>query len=225
MKTKIAVATVSGKAYYLLINELKKRKITFTSLIPGEGISSEVKVVITTENEQHLIHHRRVLTVKEPIDPAAVVNQAIRILQGCESCRKILIGVDPGSVIGLAVLADGKVIDTDNCLDTEEAAEKLKSVIEEVDNEHQATVLVRIGDGVPECRDILLRALDNALPPKVRLETVTEAGTTSQTGDAKHRRGLRDITSAIMIAGRAGTSLARRNVNESDGQDRKHIAG
>ncbi len=214
MKAKIAVATVSGKAYYLLINELKKRRVNFTSLIPGEIISSEVKVVITTEEEQHLIRHQRVLEVNEPIDPAAVVNRAIRILQGSESCRKILVGVDPGSVIGLAVLADGRVIDADNCLDPEEVARRLKSVFGEIDDEHQASILVRVGNGVPEYRDSLLRTLDNALPPKARLETVTEAGTTSRTADAKRRRGLRDITSAMIIAGRAGTSFSRKNVDE-----------
>ena len=37
MKTKIAVATVAGKAYFLLINELKERGIDFLSVVPGEA--------------------------------------------------------------------------------------------------------------------------------------------------------------------------------------------
>ena len=44
MKAKIAVATVSGKAYYLIVSELKKKNVPFLSLTPNERIPMEVKV-------------------------------------------------------------------------------------------------------------------------------------------------------------------------------------
>ena len=48
MKAKVAVATVSGKAYYLIVNELKKANVPFISLTPHEPIPLEIKAVSYT---------------------------------------------------------------------------------------------------------------------------------------------------------------------------------
>ena len=61
MRVKVAVVTVQGKAYFLIVDELKRRNIPFYSLIPGETIPIEVKVIITTEKEKPLINHDRIL--------------------------------------------------------------------------------------------------------------------------------------------------------------------
>ena len=61
MNFKVAVATVSGKAYFLLVNELKEKNIPFLSLVPGDPVPAEAKVVITTEQEKRLINHERIL--------------------------------------------------------------------------------------------------------------------------------------------------------------------
>ena len=58
--------------------------------------------------------------------------------------------------------------------------------------------------------------LDKALPPNVVLETVREAGTSRCPNEAKHRGGLRDIVSAIQIAGRNGQEFPRRKASESN---------
>jgi len=73
MKAKIAVATVSGKAYYKLVKELKERDIPFLSLTPRDHIPPSVKVVITTGKERRLITHPNVLVFNEETDPATVV--------------------------------------------------------------------------------------------------------------------------------------------------------
>lgn len=80
MKAKIALATVSGKAYYLIVNELKKVNVPFISLTPYEPIPMEVKVVITTEKEFPLINHEKVLVFKDGMDPQALVSQALQHL-------------------------------------------------------------------------------------------------------------------------------------------------
>ena len=54
MKEKVAVATVEGKAYFLIVNQLRERNIPFVSLVPGDSVPAEVKVVITTEKEKQL---------------------------------------------------------------------------------------------------------------------------------------------------------------------------
>ena len=214
MKATVAVATVQGKAYFLIVNALRERNMVFLSLIPGEPVPTEVKVVITTEKEKHLINHEKVLVYDSETEPENVVKEAVKILQGKESYEKIVIGIDPGEVFGLAVIADGKVSETENCFSTQEVLDKIKNIIKNVDASATA-VSVKIGNGVPAYKR-LLEALDSALPPAVILEAVSEAGTNRNINEKKHRRGLRDIVSAIRIAGRIGYVYPRRKTDESN---------
>jgi hypothetical protein len=216
MKAKIAVVTVSGKSYYLIVSELKRKNIPFLSLTPYEFIPIEIKAVITSKKERHLIKHERTLIYEEGTDPEALINETLKIVEGKESFERVIIGVDPGDVLGLAVLADGKVIETMNCFSVEETLTKIENVLKSLANIPVASISVKIGDGVPVCKESLLRALDNALPSGVVLESVREAGTNRSLNEAKHRRGLRDIVSAIQIAGRSGSRFQRRRTCESD---------
>jgi hypothetical protein len=216
MKAKMAVATVSGKAYYLLVSELKRKSIPFLSLTPYEPIPIEIKVVLTTEEEKHLIRHEKILVYQIGTKLEALINEASQIIQGKKSFEKLTIGVDPGEIFGLAVLADGKVIETENCFSIEETLGKIENILKNLEKAPVASVSVKIGDGVPACKEKLLRVLDKALPSNVALESVKEAGTDRCLSEAKHRRGLRDIVSAIRIAGRNGYRFQRRKTDESN---------
>jgi len=211
MKPEIALVTISGKAYYLVVKELKEKNTPFLSLVPGESIPTEIKVVITTKEERHFINHEKVLTYEEGVELTALINEALRIVQGKEHFEKIVIGLDPGKVFGLAVLADGKIIETTNCFSVEETIHKIESVLRNIGNAPTSCICVKIGDGVPDYKGKLLNALDKALPLNVVLETVSEAGTNRNLHETKHRRGLRDIVSATRIAGRNGQKFSRRN--------------
>ncbi len=214
MKAKIAVVTISGKAYYLVVSELKKKKVPFFSLTPNERIPIEVKVVITTEEERPLIKHEKVLTLKDGMEPEALINQVMQVAQGKECYKEIVVGIDPGEAFGLAVLADGKVVETGNCFSIEETLDKIKSILKNFKSDLTSSISVKIGDGVPECKDKLLQALDNTLPSNVSLVIVGEAGTNRHMSGTKHRRGLRDIVSAVKIAGRTGYTFTRRKSDE-----------
>jgi len=217
MKARIAVATVSGRAYYLIVNELKRKNLHFLSITPDEPVPIGIKVVITTEEEKRLINHERVLGFKPGVEPSALVTEAMQIVHGKEAFEKVIIGIDPGEVFGLAVLAGGRVVETDNCYSVKDTFNKIKKIIHDLENMPVASISVRIGNGVPDYEEELLRALDKSLPSKVILESVGEAGTDSCINEAKHRRGLRDIVSAIQIAGRNGQAFHRRRNDESHG--------
>lgn len=215
MKAKIAVATVSGKAYYLIVRELKKRNIPFLSLTPHERIPMEIKIVLTTEEERPLIRHGRVVALKSEMAPEALINQALQAAQGKESYGKITIGVDPGKIFGLAVLADGRVVETANSSSVEETSEKIKQILENFEGTSTASISVKIGNGVLEYQATLLEALDEELPSNIVLESVREEGTNLHTGETKHRRGLKDIFSAVKIARRNGHTFTRSKTDES----------
>jgi hypothetical protein len=215
MKAKVAVATVQGKAYFLIVNKLKERNIPFISLVPGETVPTEVKAVITTEKEKDRINHEKILVYDGETEPDTLANEVMKIIQGKEAYEKIIIGVDPGEVFGLAVVADGKVNETGNFFSIQEVLNKTKNIIKNVDFSSTA-VIIKIGNGVPAYKD-LLQTLDATLPPEVALEVVSEAGTSRTINENKHRRGLRDIASAIRIAGRAGHVYPRRKTGEPNG--------
>lgn len=214
MNTKVAVATVQGKAYFSIVNKLKEKDIPFLSLVPSETVPTNIKVVITTEEEKRLIKHEKVLVYDPDVKPETVFNEAIKILQGKKSYDKIVIGIDPGEVYGLAVITDGKISETENCFSASEILNNIKRLLRYVDPS-LTEVSVRIGNGVPAYKD-LLETLDVDLPPRVILEVVSEVGTNRSVNDEKHRRGLRDIASATRIAGRSGRIYPRRPTDESN---------
>lgn len=207
MKAEIALATVSGRAYYKLVNELKAKGLSFLSLMPWDSIPLDVKVVVTTEEESTSITHPTVLVFRNGGDPAKVIDEAIRIVQGKQRYEKIIIGVDPGKTFGVAVLGDGNVLKTINC-------SSLKATIDVVLTAVQKTpameYVVKAGNGAPPYTKALLCSLDESLPQKVTIQVVGEAGTSRFMRETSHLRGLKDAMSAIKIAGRNGQVFQRK---------------
>jgi len=208
MKAEIALATVSGKAYYKLVNELKRRNLPFLSLKPMDSIPLDIKAVITTERERQMVTHPSVLIFEEEKDPAEVVNEAFRLVQGKSNYEKVVIGVDPGRTFGVAIMGDGRVLETVNCSSMKETLNVILKAIERL----PATInQVKIGDSPPIYTKELLDALDKALPKATAIEIVCEAGTSHPAKGMAHQREMKDAMSAIKIAGREGRIFLRRN--------------
>jgi len=214
MRPRVAVATVQGKAYFLIVNELKQRRIPFLSLMPGDAFRAEIRAVITTPQERHLVSHSKILAYSPETDPEILGIEIMRILQGKETYETFIIGVDPGEVFGIAVVADEFVVDTENCDSVRAVANKIRNTLRTLDPSKTETT-VKIGNGVPLFKE-LLDTLDAELQPEVKLEIVGEAGTNRYTREDKHRRGFRHMASAIQIARRKGYVYPRRKTDEQD---------
>jgi hypothetical protein len=221
MKAKIAVATVDGKAYFVIVRKLKERNIPFISLIPGKTVPADIKVVITTNKEKHQVKHEKILVYADETALDSLVTEVIKSLQGKENYEKIVIGVDPGEVFGLAVVADGRINETAVALSAEELLAKISNVIKVV-NVSSTLITIKIGNGIATYKE-LLETLDFTLPTEVILEVVSEAGTNRALNNNKHRRGLRDIASAIRIAGRVGHVHSRSKNWEKNGKERTNL--
>jgi len=207
MRAKVAVATVQGKAYFFIVNELKRRNIPFISLVPGAPVPVEIRAVVTTEQEKHLVKHDKVIVYNGDTEPEIIGSEVVKVLQGKEAYEKLVIGVDPGVAFGVAAIADGAVVETENCFSVKEVTDKINSILKTV-NVSETMVSVKIGSGVPVHKE-LLEVLDEALPLQVRLEIVSEAGTNHYTRHDSHGREIRHIISAVRIAGRAGYIYTR----------------
>jgi hypothetical protein len=210
LKEKVAVATIDGKSYFFIVNQLREHNIPFVSLVPGDQVASQVKVVVTTEPEKSHIPFEKMLifTGEEALND--LTNEIKRILLGKEAYEKIIIGIDPGVATGLAVIADGNIIFEENCFNLKEVINSITRTIKKVDFE-VTIVCVKIGNGVPIYKDFI-EALNEALPSPVILEIVSEAGTNKPLKEYKRSRRVRHISSAKQIAGRSGYIFPRRKI-------------
>jgi len=209
MKAKIAVATVSGRAYYQLVTELNRKRLPFLSLKPWDPIPLHIKVVLTTREESHQVSHPQILIFEQKSNPETVVDEAILIVQGKQGYEKVVVGVDPGKTYGIAILGDNKVLATLTSSNIEEASHL---VVDSLKRFPAEVKVVRVGNGPPEYTQTLLDSLDKALPEETLVEIVSEAGTSRLTNKSVNRRMLRDAVSAIKIAGRNGRVFPRKNV-------------
>jgi len=208
MDGQIAIATLSGRAYYGLISELKKRHLPFLSFTPTDHIPPQVKIVITTAKEKRQVKHPNVLVYNVKESPAKIIDKALQVAYGKGVCRKTVVGVDPGKTFGVAIICDDLVLKTLVCHSVKDAVSNIVNTFSEVRADEK---IVRIGDGAEPYRRILIGALDKELPPNVELETVSERGTTRVAKTlTPHRRGLLDVASAVEIALRSGCRMLRR---------------
>jgi hypothetical protein len=207
MKAKIAIATVSGRAYYKLVNELKRKGLPFLSLKPWDPIPLNIKVVITTKEERHLVAHPNVLIFEYESNPTSVIDEAVLGVHGKRTYEKVVVGVDPGKTYGVAVLGDDNVLETLNCSGSKEA---VNVILDDLKRFPATVSVVKVGDGAPAYTKGLLPSLDETLPQETVIEVVSEAGTSRFMNETAHRRGLRDAMSAIEIAGRNGQIFPRR---------------
>lgn len=196
MRQKIAVATVSGKAYYWLVNELNKRRIPFLSVVPGERIPPSIKVVITTKEEREQIDHPSVLTYDPEEKPSAIIDEAVRIIKGKKIYEELVVGIDPGKNFGVAVLGDGNVLEKKEGLTLEMAIDMALTAL----RRHPARMRrVKIGDGVPEMAEEFASRLQIAVPEDTVIEIVSEAGTSSIKGNGSGKK-ISDADAAVNIA-------------------------
>ena len=209
MKAKIAVATVSGRAYYELVKELKRKGLSFSSLKPWDPIPLDVKVVITTKEERHQVSHPQVLLFEQGSNPESVVDEAILIIQGKRRYERVVVGVDPGKTYGIAILGDDKVLET---LASSILEEAVNLVVDCIKRFPAMVRVLRVGNGPPEYTKKLIRSLNEDLPEEIVIEIVREAGTSHLISETANRRGLRDAVSAIEIARRNGRVFPRKNV-------------
>ncbi len=185
----LGVATDNFEFYYEIAKELKQRDITFVSLSPTDPIPPNVDLIITTAQEAEGIDFENVVGVEDDIRKG--VRRSLSILKGKLLYQKMVVGVDPGSEPGIALVGDGKILETMHA----DSPEKVKDIVEgfiEDYSFHRMTV--RIGHGDKTNRNRTINSLKGLA---IRIEIVNEEDTTKLTEKP-------DIEAAKKIALSAG---------------------
>jgi len=200
--TRIAVATASGKAYYKLVLELKRRRIPFIVVKPRETIPLNIKVAITTRSEKDNICCPIVLQYNENEDPSIIIEKALQILRGKNEYNTLIVGIDPGKIFSIVVIGDGIIVDTRSIPDEYDTAREVSKILTQFKSRQK---VIKIGNGTNSNRLILI--LGRILPPEIVMELVEERGTTKNIDMISNSKTTKDISSAIRISMKPGRKI------------------
>ncbi len=198
----IKVATDDGNSYYDIVSRLKKTHLGFVSVTPGQAVDPARDLVITSRVEASAFGENVVAIEDLSQDPMTMEGQVLsRLLD--ESRRDILIGIDPGSTIGVAMFYGGRELGAIASNSVERSVNSLVSLVEGVSH---SSVSVKIGGGEPKTSLRLAQLLRERLPPSASVEIVDESGTSG--GKRGAVGATKDQRAASKIAFRKGVQFS-----------------
>ena len=198
----IVVATADFEIYHDVVNELRDRGVTFTTVDPDDELPERGTVVIADRDAEFGADAPPVVRAI-PDDPRGAVDAALALLRG--SGGRLVVGVDPGDRPGIAVLVDDVVVAAFH-VPLVDAAEVIRREVADATDP-----VVRIGDGARHRGAQLINELE-----EVRVELVDVTGTTPHLGPGA--RGMGDVLAAVNIARLPGDAIAERHPEPTSGE-------
>lgn len=176
--------------------------LRFESLSPEQAAISNAKIIITTENEAHIVKRKDVLLDSE-LDKYPVLLKAkmLRRVIGSHHDDQLTIGVDPGDRIGISVIYLHDEIDSFVESSPHSAFQLISTLLLGIDSQRK---IVRIGDGSIAITKQIALLIKEKFNDTVSVEIVDEHGTSIPRNIDANRRGERDRSSARAIALRDG---------------------
>ena len=199
----IVVATADFEVYHGVVNELRDRGVTFTTIEIDDEPPDHATVVVSAAGEEPPNPADVPVVRADPDDPRKAVDEVVAILRG--GSGRTVVGVDPGERPGVAVLSGEMVVATFHVPLSDAAAVVREEVEDAVDP------LVRVGDGARLQGAKIIDDLE-AVP----VELVDETGTTPYLGTGA--RGMGDVLAAVNIARLSGERVESRTVEPTAGE-------
>ncbi len=199
--TRIGIATTYGKPYYKFSKSLKSLNLKFDSILPEEIPTYEGNLILTTKSEAPPESTKPTL-FEDILDnsPTIIRGKIIQKLDIGFDQDAIIIGIDPGSRIGLSIFFHGKEIENSLYNSVEELVSHVINVLAEFRTKRK---LVRIGNGNMEVAKKISIMLNLKFCSSFELEFVDERKTSLKIKNF-NQRGKRDMLSAKYICQREG---------------------
>ena len=197
----ICVATVDSRAYYSVLSRLRNTDLRFTSVNPSD-VTERCNLIVTTRAELKGFEGKGVAIEDLDDDPLIMKGQILSRLSKMRN-RDLLIGIDPGSRIGLAIYYGDTELAKLIFTSIDDLRRFIAKTVRRIPN---SGVVVKIGDGSPR----LARSIAERVTEEVsgaRIEIVDERGTSSRPAGGRLKR---DQNAAAKIAFRKGISYERR---------------
>jgi len=186
----IGLVTEDFRFFHLMVRFLKERGEPFVSLGLDDPIPENVGAIITTNAEREGVRFENIISDG---DPDIAFKAARSVLRGKRFSR-VVVGIDPGRTPGIAVIGDGRIIDTELVYCPEDVTETLARMTRNLDFD---LMLIRVGHGDPTNRNRIIHAVWSLAD---EVEIVDESKTTKKTGTP-------DIDAAILIAFTSGEKV------------------
>ncbi|MFB6218733.1 MAG: hypothetical protein ABEH77_06075 [Halobacteriaceae archaeon] len=197
----IVVATADFEVYHEVVDELRARGATFTTVEPGDPLPEGARAVVTGDDD---VSADVPVVRAAPGHPRRAVEEAL----GRGDGGRTVVGIDPGDRPGIAVLSGGRVVAAFQ-VPAVEVAETVRAELDCV-----VDPVVRVGDGA---RLVGARIVEELEDPRVEL--VDETGTTPHLG--RGARGMGDVLAAVNIARTEGEPIEERAVEPTAGELRR----
>lgn len=180
--------------------------LSYQTLSPEEAAASGAKVVITTQDEAELVKPTGSVMLDTDLQkyPAVAKARILKNIAGSSIDDQLVIGVDPGSRIGISVIYLNEEIHSFVESSPTDAVEEICRLIGGIVSRRK---IVRIGDGNMRMARHIGRMIKGRFGNGALIEIVDEHGTSRPANTDANRRGLRDRSSARNIAFRTGRAL------------------
>jgi hypothetical protein len=189
------VATSRAGAYYALVSRLRRAELPFSSTLPDSDIG-DCDVVLTTADEVGKFGDRAVALEDLDENPGIFKGQVVSRLTG--EGDLILVGVDPGKRMGLAVFYGQTKLAFSTFNSAGAVCSRVGAFARGVPT---SRLLVRVGNGNRSMAARLVEGLRREVP-SATIEVVDESGTSA--GSSKMKGVQRDQVAAAKIAFRKG---------------------
>ncbi|MCF2142257.1 MAG: hypothetical protein K9W42_00965 [Candidatus Heimdallarchaeota archaeon] len=232
----VSLATMDFRLSFLLQEKLALRGIATEQIVPGKPAARNSVLVVTTEEEfkNNTLTYEKlvVLSRSEVMNISKAITKVLLGLEGKRIWESLIIGVDPGRTIGVAIITDGCLR---GVLETREINEAVDYIFLTIRNNPAKMVIIRIGSTGGYRRILLLNELLNNKPSHVSIEVVDELQTTpASCQDAREgilnssREGQKliagkDASAAMEIAFRLGESVKSQEQWEPSEGELKEI--
>ena len=183
-------------------------ELQFDSLSPEEAAVSNARVIITTQDEAGIVNKKGIVMIDTELEkyPAIAKAKILRSIMGERVIDdQLIIGIDPGSRIGISAIylhheISSAVIESS----LQDAINHVAAIVGGIESRKK---VVKIGDGNISMAMQIAHKLKMKFKDSVSIEIVDEHGTSLPQYTDANRRGIRDKSSARVIAFRSGKSF------------------
>lgn len=200
------MATLRGRPYYNITTALKLMQLQFDSLSPQEAALSNAKVIITTQDEAEIVNKKGAVMLDTELEKYPMIAKAkiLKSMMGSYADDQLVVGIDPGSRIGVSVIYMHEEIASVVESSPQDAVDQVSAMLGGITSRRK---IVKIGDGNISMARQIAWALKGKFRDAVQVEIVDEHGTSLPQNTDINRRGIRDRSSARTIAFRRGKSF------------------
>jgi len=192
---------VSGRSYFKFVNTLKHLKLSYDSVLPEEITSSDKRLILTTVRESEKIQSNLIMFDDEfDYDPTIIRGKIVEKLDSGIHHGSLVIGIDPGSRIGLSIFYREKEIESSIYTSVDDLISHIVKILVGLNGKRK---VVKVGNGNMKIARQITNLLNLRFCSHFELEFVDERKTSLRVRNY-NKRGERDKISARYITQREG---------------------